>query len=362
MLPLSVFSQKYPKSDQLNSANHWLDYHFESNYDNLELDPYSHKISITTTKEGFKQYIDKIYLDITDNGSSWKGAINLRKAVWKSYEDYADDSFSMKFNSEGFMTQYANFLSGGTATAYKYHGNTYSDKQTVVRSTRFEGNTPLEKPYYQIHKVKHDDTYKIHYIEYNYEENTYRIGDAEGNPVVTLDLVDREPNGSFDYTLFGVREVGTYKKGMLDGKYTKYNEEGITIEEGNFKNNYKVGTWTEFSDDFELYDLIDDLCDDYDLDFLDTLNDEKHFNTITYNKEEYIVGVVNMRYKTGEKLGYYSFSEDDDHVYGTFELFYKNGNVFIKGKYTRNGDLKSVSLFKETGEELTIDVSKYVDN
>lgn len=361
-MPLSAFSQKYAKSDQLNSANFWLDYHFESNYSDLVLDPYSHKISITTTKEGFKQYIDKIYLDITDNGSSWKGAINLKKAVWKSYEDYADDHFSMKFNSEGFMIQYADFNYDGTAIAYKYHGNTYTDKQTVVRNARFEGNTTLEKPYYNLNKIKHDDTYKIHYTEYNYEDNTYRIADADGNPVVTLDLMDRKPTGSFDYTLFGVREVGTYKKGMLDGKYTKYNEEGIIKEEGIFKENYKVGTWTEFSDDFELYDLVDDLCSDHDLNFLEVLDEEKHFNIVTYNKDESIIGVVNMTYKTGEKLGYYSYSEDDDHVYGSFELFYKNGNTFIKGKYTRNGDLKNISLFKATGVEMEIDEANYINN
>ena len=309
IFPLQIFAQKYPKSEQLNSANYWLDYHFESNYANLELDPYSHKISFTTTINGYKQYIDKVYLDITDNGGSWKGAINLRKAVWKSYEDYEDGSLSMKFNSEGYMTQYVNFFSDGTGTAYKYNGNTYSDKQTVVRSTRFEGNTTLEKPYYNINKVKHDETYKIHFIDYNYEENTYSIGDEGGNIVATLDLVDREPNGDFDYTLFGIREVGTYKKGRLNGKYTKYNAEGIILEEGIFKDSARVGTWLEFDDDFELYDLVDDLCTDYDLDFLDRLDEEKHFNQFTLNKDQDILGIVNMTYKTGEKLGYYCYYE-----------------------------------------------------
>lgn len=358
----NLFAQKYPKSEQLNSANHWLDYHFESNYANLELDPYSHKISLTTTINGYKQDIDKVYLDITDNGSTWKGAINLRKAVWKSYEDYSDESFSMKFNSEGYMTQYVSYSYGGTGTAYKYHGNTYSDKQTLVRNNRlFEGNTILEKPYYYISQVKHDDINKIFFIDYNYEENTYRIGDEEGNIIATLDLVDREPNGQFDYTLFGIREVGTYKKGYLSGKYTKYDSEGGIMEEGLFMDGTRVGTWIELDDSFELYDLVDDLCVDHDLDFLDQLDEEKHFNQFSYNKDEYIDGVVTMTYKTGEKLGYYSYDEDNDEVYGAFELFYKNGNRFSKGKYSRNGELKSLELFNKSGEIIRIDQSVYVD-
>lgn len=363
LFPIQIFAQKYPKSEQLNSVNYWLDYYFESNYANLELDPYSHKISLTTTMNGYKQHIDKVYLDITDNGSSWKGAINMRKAVWKCYEDYKNENYSMTFNTAGYMTEYINYGYGGRATAYKYHGNTYSDKQTVVtNSSLFEGNTTLEKPYYYISQVRHDDVNKTHFIDYNYEDNTYRIGDEEGNIIATLDLIDREPNGDFDYTLFGIREVGTYKKGYLNGKYAKYNAEGITMEEGIMRDGYRVGTWTEFTDDFELYDLVDDLCMDHDLDFLDTLDEEKHFNQFTINKDQDISGVVKMTYKTGETLGYYSYNEDDDNIYGTFELFYKNGTVFTKGKYSRNGDLKNVSLFKESGAEITINTSQYIDD
>tara|TARA_R110002073_G_scaffold4213_1_gene27936 strand:+ start:73880 stop:74998 length:1119 start_codon:yes stop_codon:yes gene_type:complete len=361
-LPINTLAQKYSKSDQLVSANHWLDYYFKSNYSNLQLDPYSHKISITTTLNGFKQYVDNIYLDITDNGSSWNGMINLKKAVWKSYEDYSSEDKSMTFNSNGFMTSYAIISYDETGTAFKYEGNNYSDKQIYGSKRVFEGTTQLEEPYYMLIKTSNFTSNKKYYIEYNYNEKTYKIADDKGIPVQELALVDRQPNGNFDYSLFGVREVGTYKKGLFDGNYTKYNKEGIRISEGRYKNGDKVGEWKEFSDDFELYDMIDDVCYDYELDFIDILDNENHFNKFSYDNEEYIIGQVEMTYATGENLGYYNFSEDDDVVYGNFELFYKNGKTFAKGKYNRNGELKSLSIFKSTGTAIKIDESKYLDD
>ena len=83
----------------------------------------------------------------------------------------------------------------------------------------------------------------INYAPFSYKEGNYRLSECS--------FEDGKKDGCFItyYENTQIRYKCFYKKGNLDGPYKSFHINGKLFEEGNYKNNKKIGSWvTNFND------------------------------------------------------------------------------------------------------------------
>ena len=369
-----------------DNVKKFLDFYFDGKYEDVRYNENTLEMSFISNKEGYKQYYTNVY--IVKNQQNFLNSVDLSQSLFKSY---VNNSY-VKFNEKGFMIEYRTNI-GSSAdnikSILKFSGNNYSELQTF-KPDDYKGNLKLEKPILDASIIDSNPygccaLYGKHFVMYDYINESYLIKDKDDEVVFMTKLKDRQRMGTFDFTLNGITEKGTFWENKplsnnpgnpnsgwlilnqysdIDGDYERYGENGEIILQGTFREGRRIGKWKELIDEDEfpvevIYDIWYDNEEKLNLDFLEG----KFYRIGNYNNGNF-EGQISLEYPTGEKLGTYNIklNEYNNEVYsGNFLFYYKNGKPFAKGFFDSDGYVKDLEVYTENEKKVRFNKKDYLD-
>lgn len=214
-----------------------------------------------------------------------------------------------------FLTEY------GKKTKEKY--------ATYYRIITPEGNLFLAKDYY-VHndKLQTEGHYRSKKCEYDTRTGQFTYYYENGEKSSEGEYVDGKKDGKWTYWYKDgqVKSEGTFEKDEEEGEWTRYHRNGALKYKRVYKDGSANGDFTSFYD-----------------------NGDKE-ETYNYNKGkldgEFIEYYDNSGNKVNEKGSYAK-----DSLHGTYEHYWRNGNLAEKGEYEDNKKVGTWEFFHSNGNK-----------